>query len=64
MVVLKDTDLKDGFYPLKCLVAGVSWPSDVDPSKREQYLNPSEFEETFGMTKVSACTIMFIALVF
>ena len=52
VVVLDESDLADGFFPLKCLVAGVSWPPSVDPTRREQYLHPEEFEETFGMTKV------------
>jgi hypothetical protein len=54
VVELNDKDISDGYYPLKCLVAGVAWPSGVDPSKREQFLSPIEFEKTFGMTKV--CT--------
>jgi hypothetical protein len=53
-VELLESDRESGFYPLKCLLPGVAWPSDVDPSKREQYLNPEEFERTFGMTKVSS----------
>jgi hypothetical protein len=51
-VELDVVDCKDGFYQLKNLVSGVAWPSDVDPSTREQYLNPVEFKKTFGITKV------------
>lgn len=58
VVELKDNELQDGFYPLKSLLAGVAWPSDVDPSKREQYLSPSEFEKTFGMTKVGCLSLV------
>lgn len=51
-IELTEAEVKDGFYPMRCLVSGVSWPEDVDPAKREQYLNPVEFEQVFGMTKV------------
>jgi len=52
-IQLTESEVQDGFYPLKSLLPGVAWPSDVDPAKREQYLNPNEFEKTFGMTKES-----------
>lgn len=40
---------RDGFYPLAALLQGVEWPSDVDPSRREEYLHPDDFARTFGM---------------
>lgn len=42
-----------GFYPVEALVQGVKWPSDVDATKREQYLNPEDFVTIFGMSKES-----------
>ena len=58
VVKLTETEVKDGYYPLKSLLTGVSWPPDVDPCKREQYLSEEEFEKTFGMTKVTDCVVL------
>jgi hypothetical protein len=41
----------DGYYPLEALLQGRAWPSDVDYSKREQYLSPEDFVRVFKMTK-------------
>lgn len=41
------------FYPLEVLVAGVSWPTNVDVTKREQYLADDDFLKVFGMSKVA-----------
>lgn len=51
VVPFSDFDTEEGYYPLKCLIQGVAWPEGVDPSKRELYLSPAEFEKTFGMKK-------------
>ena len=42
---------EDGFYPLKALQQGVCWPAEVDPTKREQFLSPTEFLTVFKMSK-------------
>lgn len=60
-VALLPSEARDGFYPLRALVAGVKWPEGVDPARREQYLSPGEFEGVFGMTKVSARTLRMTA---
>lgn len=43
---------EDGSYPLEALVQGAAWPSDVDPSKREEYLSDTDFASVFKMTKL------------
>jgi hypothetical protein len=44
---------REGYYPLAALLQGVEWPDNVDPSRREEYLDPQEFEHIFGMTRES-----------
>lgn len=44
---------REGYYPLASLLQGVEWPSNVDPSRREDYLDPEEFLGIFGMTRES-----------
>jgi advillin len=41
------------FYPLEALVAGVVWPSNVDVTKREQYLADDDFVNVFGVSKAA-----------
>jgi hypothetical protein len=38
-------------YPYEALKAGVKWPSNVDPARREQFLKDDDFSKIFGMTK-------------
>jgi hypothetical protein len=45
------TNSVDGYYPYEALLQGMIWPTDVDPSKREQYLSENEFHEIFHMSK-------------
>jgi len=47
---IKITQLCDT-YPLELLVEGVSWPSNVDVTKREQYLDDDAFYRVFKVTK-------------
>lgn len=47
------------YFPLRALLAGVDWPVGVDPSKREQYLDPVEFKEVFGLSKVDLTCIKY-----
>ncbi|GAX72855.1 hypothetical protein CEUSTIGMA_g310.t1 [Chlamydomonas eustigma] len=37
-------------YTYEALVAGVDWPSDVDPAAREMHMSPTVFERVLGMT--------------
>ena len=41
------------FYPLRCLVAGVAWPKEVDPTRREDWLDEETFMKVLGMNKNS-----------
>jgi len=50
-VEIVEGEVEEGFYPLRALVKGVAWPTQVDPAKREQFLSPSEFESVFKMSK-------------
>lgn len=52
VVDTSDDELRTGEYPLRALVQGVAWPSDVDPTCREEYLSDQEFLRVFSMTKV------------
>ena len=38
------------YYPLSALLCGVKWPPEVDPTQRERYLHPAEFQTVFGIT--------------
>lgn len=44
-------DKDSEYYPLAALQHGVVWPSHVPASRREAFLSPEDFHETFGMTK-------------
>ena len=37
------------YYPYAMLLQGRTWPSGIDPARREQYLSPEEFENIFKM---------------
>lgn len=39
------------FYHFSSLRQGVQWPSNVDVTRREQYLSPTDFFEIFNMSK-------------
>ena len=40
-----------GYFPIAALLAGVSWPKNVNPSKREEYLTSDDFFRVFLMSK-------------
>lgn len=44
-----ESSLETGCFPIKALLAGVSWPRNVDPSKREEYLTAEDFFKVFQM---------------
>jgi hypothetical protein len=50
-VKLELVSSREGFYPLEALLDGMAWPSDVDPTKREQHLHPEDFYAIFNMSK-------------
>lgn len=39
------------FYTLEQLTSGKDWPSDIDPTQREQYLSEETFQSVFGVSK-------------
>eukprot|EP00002_Diphylleia_rotans_P001601 TRINITY_DN10891_c0_g1_i1.p1 TRINITY_DN10891_c0_g1~~TRINITY_DN10891_c0_g1_i1.p1 ORF type:complete len:186 (+),score=45.52 TRINITY_DN10891_c0_g1_i1:112-669(+) len=39
------------FYPMECLQSHVKWPANVDPSRREMYLNDSNFVAVMGISR-------------
>ena len=47
----KSGDGSNGFYPYEMLIQGVVWPTDVDPTKREQYLSNEDFHQIFDISK-------------
>lgn len=40
-----------GYFPIAALLAGVSWPTNVNASKREEYLTADDFFKVFSMSK-------------
>jgi len=38
------------YFPYSSLIQGKSWPEGIDPTKREQYLSPEEFQTVFKMS--------------
>jgi hypothetical protein len=51
LTVVQAKAAEDGSYPIESLLQGAAWPSDVDPSRREQYLSSESFWKVFGMSK-------------
>jgi hypothetical protein len=44
-------DYVSNTYPYTALRSGLKWPSNVDPTRREDFLNDDDFQQCFKMSK-------------